>query len=171
MPSYRGLKNDFLGSTCDDDPSPKEMWNKLVTFLENEKKVHQPKMCFNQSRSDTTNNDERKMASGNSRRFNTSTTHAVSTPYSSTSHGASGSKFQQGIITCEICGSKEGVADHVSSPDPGGSRILQDFTCKQFVDATPATRLKLIKEKGFCLQCLLLGASSSHGKHADEGRF
>ena len=159
----------FLGSTCDDDPSPKEMWYKLVTFLEREKKVHQTKMRFDQSRSDMTNKDERKVASGNSRRFNTSTAHAVSNPYPSTSHGASGSKLQQGTITCQICGSKEGVADHISSPGPGGSRILQYFTCKQFVDASPATRLKLIKEKGFCFQCLLPGASSSYGKHA-EGR-
>ena len=159
----------FLGSTCDDEPSPKEMWYKLVTFLEREKKVHQTKMRFDQSRSDTTNKDERKVASGNSRRFNTLTAHAVSTPYPSTSHGASGSKLQQGIITCQICGSKEGVADHISSPGPGGSRILQYFTCEQFVDASPATRLKLIKEKGFCFQCLLPGASSSYGKHA-EGR-
>ena len=159
----------FLGSTCDDNPSPKDMWYKLVTFLEREKKVNQTKMRFNQSRSDTTNKDERKVTSGNSRRFNTSTAHAVSTPYPSPSHGASGSKLQQGTITCQICGSKEGVADHISSPGPGGSRILQYFTCKQFVDASPATRLKLIKEKGFCFQCLLPGTSSSYGKHA-EGR-
>jgi len=70
---------------------------------------------------------------------------------------------------CFICNSSDGSSDHVSTPGPGGYKILQYYTCRTFVNKTPAARLYTLKEKGFCFQCLLPGALASSGKHA-EGR-
>ena len=68
-------------------------------------------------------------------------------------------------MTCHIC-SKE---DHVPNGGPGGIKLIQYFTCKQFAEMTPADRLQLLKEKGLCFQCLYDGAKITDTKHS-EGR-
>ena len=63
---------------------------------------------------------------------------------------------------CTICDSKE---EHVSTAGPGGTRIIQYYACKSFAELTPANRFALLKNKGYCFQCLLPGAAISSGKH------
>ena len=70
---------------------------------------------------------------------------------------------------CHICGAFFGESDHVSTNGPGGSKIIQYFSCRTFVEKTPAQRFSLIRKKGFCFQCLFPGAKRSQGKH-NEGK-
>ena len=67
-------------------------------------------------------------------------------------------------ITCNICGNSEG---HVATSGPWGTKLFQYFTYKKFADATPSTRLSILREKGFCIQCLFPGAKILTGKHKD----
>ena len=57
--------------------------------------------------------------------------------------------------------------EHVQSNGPGGVKIIQHYTCKKFEKETPTARLSSIRDKGFCMECLLPGANASNGKHLD----
>ena len=72
--------------------------------------------------------------------------------------------------TCYICNSKEGTDDHVPTSGPGGTRMIQYFACKKFVELTPVDRLALLNEKGYCFQCLFPGTDATSLKHK-EGRL
>ena len=144
----------FLTSTCDDKLTPKETWTKLLEFIEREKKVHQQKALLHTQSSD---GDQRKPSpqhNGGKRQLQA---HNNSQQPSST------------VAICQICKEPDGFTNHVATSGPNGSRLLQYFTCKEFVITTPALRLKMLRDKNFCIQCLYPGAHASSGKHA-EGR-
>jgi len=48
---------------------------------------------------------------------------------------------------CAICDSPDATNDHVSTSGPGGSRIIQYYSCKKFAELSPANRLSLLKSK------------------------
>jgi len=56
---------------------------------------------------------------------------------------------------------------HVSTSGPGGSRIIQYYSCKKFAELSPANRLSLLKSKGLCFQCLFPAADASSGRHKE----
>ena len=70
---------------------------------------------------------------------------------------------------CHICGESAGSSEHIATFAPGGLKIIQYFTCKTFTEKAFAALLNILRDKGFCYQCLLPGANSSQGKH-HEGR-
>ena len=59
---------------------------------------------------------------------------------------------------CSFCG-EDG---HVQTPGPGGSKVVQYFSCEKFAAADPDYRFQEIKRKGLCYQCLLPGAHLNH---------
>ena len=65
---------------------------------------------------------------------------------------------------CLICGKK----DHNSYVSPfTGKRKVSYFACDKFLNASPATRNKILDEKEFCRKCLRVGAKSGH-KHCHD---
>ena len=137
----------FISETCEEDLSPKQTWLRMINFLIKERKVNEQKKLLT-IHHDTKHKEDSNKQSGSKRygsSFHTSSTPAI---YS-------------------ICNAHEGSNDHVSTNGPKGTRIIQYYTCKDFVNKTPAERFKLLKNKGFCTQCLYPGADASLGKYAD----
>ena len=67
-------------------------------------------------------------------------------------------------LECHICGKEH----HLPTSGPGGIKLIQYFTCEQFVEMTPADRFQLLK--GLCFfQCFYPGAKITDSKHS-EGR-
>ena len=145
----------FLTSIVDDQLSPKDTWIRLVTFLEREKKVHQQQSLLDATKDASSPKDDyRKPTSPN---------------VSKRQPQAHNSSLQPPSVACQICDADDGSSDHVPTSGPNGSKILQYFTCKKFVLTTPAQRLKMLRDRNYCMQCLFPGADASTGKHA-EGR-
>ena len=69
--------------------------------------------------------------------------------------------LERDLTYCAMCGE----AGHVSTIGPKYTQVIQYFTCKRFVDMSPAERFQVLRSKQFCLQCLLPGASSQEEKH------
>ena len=145
MGEYRVTR--WLEQSCEEDLTEKPLWNKLIVFLEKEVKVQQQKMMLQKSKIDE---NPREAKDKNDRtRYNNKSFHSDSTPI------------------CFICGEKAGESNHIATYGPGGSKIIQYFSCKQFVEKTPAERCSLLRSKGYCIQCLLPGALYYEGKHRD----
>ena len=141
----------FLTSIVDDNLSEKDTWARLVTFLEREKKVHQQKSLLQVAKEAShTKEDQRRSTSLSNKRPQAHNTEPKSTGE-----------------PCTICKESDGTFGHVPSSGPNGTKILQYFTCRKFVLATPAQRLKLLRDRNFCMQCLFPGADATTGKHAE----
>ena len=147
----------FLSSISDEEPTAKKTWEKLLTFLEKEEKLNQQKILIQGYQSESTNNS----ANNSTHQHHRSPRGQPQKPYlnlPTTSESAS----------CQLCGDSSSSTEHLSSNGSGGTRIVQYYTCKSFAEKNPASRLSLLKEKGFCFQCLLPGADASYGKHLDR---
>jgi len=130
----------FLATICDDNLTQQQTWGKLIAFLEREKKLHQQMVLINY-KPDTRNEVQKK--------------HHQRCNFDGASGVQSSSSSSSSDPVCFICNSSDGSSDHVSTPGPGGYKILQYYTYRTFVNKTPAARLYNLKEKGFCFQCLL----------------
>ena len=141
----------FLSSIADEEPTVRKTWEKLLTFLEKEEKLNQQKIVIHGhqgEKNEASSNQHHRPPKASARSYNN---------YPNTNEPAS----------CKLCGKSSSSTEHVSSFGPGGTRIVQYYTCKDFAMKNPAVCLALLKEKGFCFQCLLHGADSSCGKHLD----
>ena len=145
------LLSRWLAKSQHDTP-PKESWNNLLQFIEKEQQLQQQKIILLGSTHNSTPKSPR----------------TLDQPKTNKDHKHHGFNTFSSPI-CSICQSADCVSDHVSTSGPSESRIIQYYTCKKFADVTPANRLSLLKEKGYCYQCLYPGAEASSGKHK-EGR-
>ena len=68
-------------------------------------------------------------------------------------------------VKCHICGKE----DHIPIAGLGEIKLIQYFTCKQFLEITLAGRLQLLRKRGFCCQCLYPGDKITGTKHS-QGR-
>ena len=67
-------------------------------------------------------------------------------------------------LVCLICGKR----DHNSYVSPfTGKQKVTYFACDKFINASPATRDKILEGKEFCRKCLRVGAKSGH-KHCHD---
>ena len=57
-------------------------------------------------------------------------------------------------LSCYICCEACTESEHTATAGPGGSKVIQYFLYKLFVENTPAERLAILREKGLCIQCL-----------------
>ena len=143
-------------STMDEGISPKQTWDNLVQFLQKELKLQQQKIVIMGS---STNNPSKATKSPEASRTNKA----------DHKRGYNSTPSPSSPVVCSLCLAHDGASDHVSTSGPGGTRLIQYYTCKRFAELTPAKRLYLLKEKGYCFQCLYPGADVSTGKHK-EGR-
>ena len=138
----------FITETVEEDLTPKQNWFKLIEFLTKERRVHEQKqlLIFDQIPKSKDDSNRHQQLRRNTSSHHTSLLSAV---------------------TCTICNAADDTNNHVSTNGPKGRKILQYYTCKNFVSKSPAERFNLLKDKGFCIQCLFPGASASSGKHAE----
>ena len=143
----------WLSITCDQDLQDEKLWMKLIAFLEKDIKVQQQMLLIQGNVNDTKD----KQAKDRHPKENT-------TRYRNNYHFTNNDRTEHdNNNVCYICGD----SNHVATSGPGGSKVIQYFSCKQFVDMTPAERFFCLKEKGYCFQCLLPGADMSKGKHRE----
>ena len=145
------LKNGTMTfKLFDEELSRKQTWTKLMLLLEKEQKLQQQKMMIQRITGDVkTNSTNSSKFENRSSRYK----HSYCSPDAMTNP------------ICYICSASSGSDNHVATSSPGGTRIIQYFTCKVFVDMTPAAKVEILRDKGFCFQCLLPGAASLVGQH------
>ena len=118
-----------------------EVWERFVQFLEKEISIQQMKVL------NCTQNDSK--------------------PQNPSSRSGTQSHYNNNEPTnadkCFICGE----TGHVKTNGPNGSKLIQYFSCNQFVQMKPSQRLAVLNRKGLCSQCLFPGANKSRGKHQD----
>ena len=135
----------WLSSIYDEDIEGEVLWKRLIVFLEKDFSIQQQKIIINESNKSKQQDLPQRYTHYNSK--------------SSVKSSSSNS------LECHICGKE----DHVLTSGPGGIKLIQYFTCEQFVEMTPADRLQLLKKKGLCFQCLYPGSKITDIKHS-EGR-
>ena len=145
----------FLSNTADEELDEKQTWERLLAFLEKEEQIQQQKSIINGHKSDVKDpqSNAPKYGTGryssNKKVRDSFTCNMASEPY------------------CFLCGQSAGSDEHVPTFGPGGKKIIQYFTCRKFVEKSPASRLSTLREKGFCFQCIFPGANATQGKHQD----
>ena len=129
----------WLTHISDKNLSIKRTWTSLVAFLESDMRIQHQKILIHKKR------DEKSDKDGKSSPHSSHFTNSSSTP------------------KCHLCDGE----DHVATRGPKGSKLVQYFACKKFVEINPHDRFILIKNKGFCKQCLFPGAGQEKGKHKE----
>ena len=140
-----GRRRRWLEIACDITEEA-EKWKKLIEFLEKELKVSQHESIImakwsvpKPSKGDSTHHTD----GGDSSHYD--------------------DQNNQNIKVCFVCGE----SDHVQTNGPRGSKIVQYVACKYFAEMKPVERFKLLKTKGYCVQCLFPGADQAKGKHKE----
>ncbi|XP_066926194.1 uncharacterized protein [Clytia hemisphaerica] len=144
MGDYRVTK--WLEQSIGINQSGKVLWENVIDFLEKELKIQQQKLRLS-GREDPQSAPPKRKGPGLS--------------------GYHSDKFDNEI--CILCGSAAGEDDHVATTGPGGVKVIQYFSCRKFVEKTPAQRLQMLRKKGLCFQCLSPGAKWNVGRH-EEGK-
>ena len=149
----------WLSINCDHPTEGSQQWLQLIAFLEKEVKIHQQKLLIHGKPARPS--------------MTLSRTDATVRPHQKSHFACDSStinnKFQPKddnitvMTACAICG----ASDHVQTRGPGGSKLVQYFACKKFVEMSPKERYAVLKSKGLCFQCLFPGANHSTGKHKD----
>ena len=146
----------WLSVSCDKDlTDERKRWTELLVFLEKEVRIHQQKLLYSSKSRKPPPSDR-----GSNR-------DSAKKPPPSTSSRQGHHHQNDGAnpLTCFICG----ATDHVPTSGPKGTKLIQYFVCKKFVEMTNAERLALLKAKNLCFQCLYPGADRRASKHK-EGR-
>ena len=132
----------WLTSCAEEEEKPdgKQLWSKLLTFLEREMKIYQQKELINYANGQRTQDSQVKPKVGRSSFF-----------------------AQPNSNVCHICG----ATDHFSSSGPSNSKLTQYFVCEKFSKMTPNERFKFLTSRNLCFQCLFPGALANTGKHRD----
>ena len=131
-----------------------DVWKEFIKFLEKELSIQQLKLlhCSPTPSIDSGKSTEtRKNASSH---LNNTSSHLNNTLYNN------GPIIQE---KCFVCGE----TGHVQTNGPNGSKLIQYFSCPQFVQMKPSQRFGTLRQKGLCTQCLFPGALQSRGKHQD----
>ena len=137
------------------DMAEPDIWKEFVTFLEKELSILQLKLLHCSNNDSKPSSTQRSYASQNQ-------SHVVNPEYNVHNNGPVSPVNQD---ECFICGE----VGHVKTNGPRGSKLVQYFSCNQFVQMTPSQRFNTLKQKGLCSQCLFPGADQTRGKH-QEGR-
>ena len=138
----------WLSSIYDEDIEGEVLWKRLIVFLEKDFSIQQQKIIINES-----NKSKDQKQQVRPQRY----THCNSK--------SSVKSSSSNRLKCHIC-RKE---DHVPTEGPRAIKLIQYFTCEQFVEMTPADWFQLLKKKGLCFQCLYPGAKITDTEHS-EGR-
>ena len=131
-------------------------WVKLIEFLEKEVIIQQQKSLV----------WKKSMEKDQGNRPHNRSHLASDTNENSTQHyyENSSSLSTDDAPTCSFCGKSE---NHSITSGPKGTKVIQYFSCKKFVDMHPNQRFIELRKKKLCFQCLLPGASILDSKHRD----
>ena len=176
----------FIEKNCDAGFEGAVLWKELVKFLEKEIKIQLEKSMIYRSLEKSSRDDRRNNSNNRDNNHMRQSNYTENDPPPEPAIGAaSGLSEELGNAnltdgdggqnnqsnrnrtekTCHLC-SKD---DHVATKGPYGKKLIQYFSCKNFVEASCAQRFAMLRQKGLCTQCLMPGAKSSTDKHA-EGR-
>ncbi|XP_066917852.1 uncharacterized protein [Clytia hemisphaerica] len=180
----------WLQLSCQSPETGKRKWKQMIDFLETEMAVHQQKAAIQIASNQAPKQPSKKQPSsfgnhsntggqsnGQSGQQSNGQSGGQSTGQSGQqsnghpgyqSNGQSGGQSGgqangQSITECFVCG----ATDHVQTNGPNGTKLVQYFACKKFVDMSPADRFQFLLTNGFCFQCLYPGANVNQGKHRD----
>ena len=135
-----GRVTRWLSTICNEQLEDKKVWEKLILFLEKELKIQQQRILI-LSRSTTEVKDRRGH----------NDFHLVD-------------KNEKVINSeCFICGEN----NHIKTEGPGGTQLVQYFSCKELAEMTPAQQFTELQRKGLCTQCLYPGAKENYSKHKE----
>ena len=143
----------WLTSISDVDIEGKELWKRLIKFLEKELKVVQEKALLNIATSKNNpqhENEQKEKKKSNTYLANDNNNHN----HDGTSNGNPKCPF------CDEYG-------HAATNGPRGRKIIQYFSCPKFVSLPIHQKFQEMRSKNFCHQCLYPGASQDEGKHKD----
>ena len=126
-------------------PEGKELWNRLLKFLERELRIQQQKQLINFS-------DENKPVNRATKEDKVSRLYLAN-------YQAKNPNY------CYICG----ATDHISkNGGPNNSKLIQYFICETFAKMKPLDSVKTLRKQNLCFQCLFPGAEISTGRHREE---
>ena len=125
----------FLSRIANEEPTPKKTLEKLLTFLEKEEKLNRQKILIHGHQGEKTESTN-----------NSAHQHHRSTrgqpPKLYLNHPATNEP-----ASCHLCGDSSSSTEHVSSNGPGGTRIVQYYTCKNFAEKNPVKKHVLVCEE------------------------
>ena len=119
----------WLSSIYDEDSEGEVLEKRLIIIQEKEFSIQQQKIIINE------NNKSKDQKQQDCTQRCTHYNSKESVKLSSSN-----------VLKCHICGKE----DHVPIAGPGGTKLIQYFTCKQFVEMKPADLFQLLKKKSFC---------------------
>ena len=137
----------WLVNIYNKDYEGEELWNRLIDHIEKDVNIQQQKILINE-------NNQKKD-------FKTPDRPPKSNIHFSVKNSSKNEKPNN--LVCSICGEE----DHIPTAGPWGSKVIQYFTCKKFVEMTPLDRFQALRKKGLCFQCLFPGAERNKGKHSE----
>ena len=195
---------------CDKTWEGEELWIKLISFLEKDIRINQQKMLhgINHERkpfSNATKNQNHRNFFNNDEFHNaddelTEPNHVYNSNIRNNDVNVKSHKYVRNnekrrdnhnnkfnandvhlndvkSVKCYICDEE----DHVATKGPAGTKIIQYFTCKKFVNMAPAERFSELRKRGLCFQCLYPGAQFQHKdgkcqrdficKHSDHDKY
>ena len=165
----------WISQACDNTWEGEVLWLKMIEFLEKDQNVNQQKALLqggNLEKKQTGGSHEKRQTSGSYEKRQTSGSYEKrQTGGSNVKTSRSGRHYysddhiadKDADLVCAICGAK----DHVATNGPAGTKIIQYFTCRKFVEMSPTERFNELRRKGLCFQCLYPGAMQNVGKHKD----
>ena len=138
----------WLTINCETPKEGRWKWRQMLDFLEKEIKMQQQRAILqSKSRKSDPPKIPPKHRSG----------------HLSSSNSPSTNQRRTDQTICFICGK----SDHIQTRGPNGTKLIQYFSCKAFVDMTPSQRLSTLKSKNLCFKCLFPGANAKQEKHRD----
>ena len=140
----RKRQTEFIKKHMEHDLTVRQKWKFLISFLDDEIKLTEELMMTNPSKADKKESHHEKIGPkdkpGETKR-------TLSTDSSS-----------QPNARCHLCGE----TDHVATLTKKGRYVINYFACPKFAHSTSEQRLALIRDKGFCHQCLTPGQKKDH---------
>ena len=133
----------WLSSINDVELEDKELWKRLIKFLDKELNVTQTKALVQRSIPQPTNKPHQP------------------SKVTKTANIADPPKKQN--EKCHFCGGD----DHVTTNGFRNQQLVQYFACEKFVKMPVNQRFQELRAKELCHQCLLPGAKQNEGKHKD----
>ena len=135
---------------CDRNYEGELLWLNFIKFLEKDIKVYQQKALLEGV------TPEKKQALETKEKGNKQchTTETLKTDLNK-------KDTDKTSLVCNFCGKD----DHFAINGRNGSKLIQYFACKKFVELSPQARFAELRKKGFCCQCLFPGAKYLSGIH------
>ena len=148
----------------------KELWKKLLLFLEKDIKIQIEKAMIFRTFDKEKSGERRDKTSHYTKDNNSSKDNNNSGAGSGAGNNIDAGNIEQlqykskkDQKTCFLCDKD----DHVATKGPYGKKLIQYFSCQVFAQMSPGQRFEELKKKGLCHQCLFPGAKITTGKHVD----